>query len=206
MSLKHRWNTGAARARALRPRGSALAGAGAALLSSLTPLTGAAAEGQWQLGARAGVAWLGAARGGPSAEAFLRHGLTDSVELDVQVLTSLHPFQPDAKMPASASSAGVPWVAALAPGLVYRWDVLRLIPFAGAAVGLMVGDGFEAGDAVSRWNGVQFGASVRGGLEYLMSREVILSAQASAHVALTESPLPAPWFQLGAGAGFVWGW
>lgn len=126
-------------------------------------------------------------------------------------MTSLHPFQPDAKLlpdgsnarpPAPAgASAEVPWVLGVAPGLSYRWDVLRVIPFAGLGVGVYASDGLS-----SRWNGLQFGAVARAGVEYLLNRDVVLSVQGSAHLALTESPLPSPYMQLTAGAGYVWGW
>jgi hypothetical protein len=162
-----------------------------------------AAAGQWQAGGRAGIAWLDGPRVGPTAEAFLRHGVTDSVDLDLQLTTSFHPFQPDAKMALSPSRAPseLPWLLGFTPGLLYRWDVLRVIPFAGAAVGVFAGDGLS-----SRWNGVQFGVSGRAGVEYLLNRDVVLSMQASAHFDLTDSPVPSPWFQLTAGAGYVWGW
>jgi hypothetical protein len=162
-----------------------------------------AAAGQWQAGGRAGVAWLDGARVGPTAESFLRHGISDAVELDLQLTTSLHPFQPDAKMAlgSRSSSSELPWVLGFTPGLLYRWDVLRVIPFAGAGVGVFAGDGLS-----SRWNGVQFGVSARAGVEYLLTRDVVLGLQASAHFDLTESPVPSPWLQLTAGAGYVWGW
>jgi hypothetical protein len=174
------------------------------LLLALAPTRRAcAAAGQWQAGARAGVAWLDGPRAGPSAEAFLRYGLGEAIDLDLQLLTSLHPFQPDAKL-ATGSPVGdsaLPWVAGVSPGLLYRWDVLRIIPFAGAGVGAYHADGLD-----SRWEGTQFGVSARAGVEYLLSRDVVLSAQLAAHLALTESPLPAPWIQLGVGASYAWGW
>jgi hypothetical protein len=162
-----------------------------------------AAAGQWQAGGRAGLAWLDGPRAGPSAETFLRHGITDDVDLDLQLTASLHPFQPDAKMALGSSDASseLPGVLGITPGLLYRWDVLRVVPSVGAAFGAFFGDGLS-----SRWNGAQFGVSTRAGVEYLLSRDVVLSVQASAHFALTESPIPSPWLQLTAGAGYVWGW
>jgi len=166
-----------------------------------------AAAGQWQAGARAGVAWLDGPRWGPSAEAFLRYGIGDSVDLDLQLLTSFHPFQPSAKAAEGApagSAAGdtaLPWLAGVAPALMYRWDVLRFVPYAGAGVGAYAGHGLEG-----RESGLQFGVSGRVGVEWLLNRDVVLSTQVSAHLALTESPIPAPWIQLGVGAGYVWGW
>lgn len=162
-----------------------------------------AAAGQWQAGGRVGVAWLDGPRFGPSAEAFLRRGLSDALELDLELLTSLHPFQPDTKMPSgsSSSSSELPWVLGFTPGLLYRWDVLRAIPYVGAGVGVYAGDGLASG-----WNGTQFGAVARAGVEWLLNRDVVLSVQASAHLALTEGPIPAPMVQLTAGASYVWGW
>jgi hypothetical protein len=162
-----------------------------------------AAAGQWHAGGRAGIAWLDGPRYGPAAEAFLRHGITDALDLDVQVMTSLHPFQPDAKMAPDSgrTTSGLPSLLGITPGLLYRWDVLRAIPFAGAGVGAFAGDGLS-----SRWSGFQFGASARAGVEWLLNRDVVLSVQASAHVALTDSAVPAPWVLLTAGAGYVWGW
>lgn len=175
----------------------------AALLAAAFPRRACAAAGQWQAGARAGVAWLESAGWGPSTEAFLRHGLGDRLDLDVQVSTSFHPFQQDKKMAASSAGevAALPWALGVAPALLYRWDVLRVIPFAGAGVGVTLSEGSD-----SVWDGTQFGASARAGVEYLLSRDVVLSAQLGALLPLTESPLPAPWIQFGVGAAYVWGW
>jgi hypothetical protein len=179
----------------------------ATLAALACPRRAYAAAGQWQAGGRAGVAWLDGPGWGPSTEAFLRYGLGDSLELDVQVLTSIHPFQQGAKLSSTmaASSAGesseLPWIAGVTPALLYRWDVLRVIPFAGVGLGVYSSEG-----GGSKWDGTQFGASARAGVEYLLSRDVVLSAQLGAQLALAESPLPAPWIQLGVGAAYVWGW
>jgi hypothetical protein len=179
------------------------------LLTSSRPAV--AAAGQWQAGGRVGVAWLDGSAGsnsvasglGPTAEAFLRRGLSDALDLDLQLLTSVHPFQPDTKMPSSSSdaSSSLPWLLGFTPGLTYRWDVLRAIPYVGAGVGVYSGHQLSSG-----WNGTQFGAVARAGVEWLLNRDVVLSAQASAHLGLTEAPIPAPWVQLTVGAGYVWGW
>jgi hypothetical protein len=162
-----------------------------------------AAAGQWQAGGRVGVAWLDGPRLGPAAEAYMRRGLNDALDFDLEALTSFHPFQPDTKMPSSSSNASssLPWVFGFTPGLSYRWDVLRAIPFVGAGVGIYSGHGLA-----SRWDGTQFGGVARAGIEWLLNRDVVLSVQASAHLALTEASIPAPWVQLSAGAGYVWGW
>ena len=148
------------------------------------------------------MAWLDGSDLGPSAEAFVRYGIGDAVDLDLQILTSFHPFQPDAKMASDsgADTSALPWLAGVAPGLTYRWDVLQVVPCVGAAVALLSSHGIAA------YDGTQFGVSGRAGVDYLLSRTVVLSVQASAHFALTESPIPSPWIQLGVGAGYVWGW
>lgn len=149
------------------------------------------------------MGWLDGPRFGPSADAFLRRGLSDAIDLDLQLLTSLHPFQPDTKLPSESpdASSGLPWLLGFTPGLLYRWDVLRAIPYVGAGVGLYSGEGLSSG-----WSGTQFGGVARAGVEWLLNRDVVLSVQASAHLALTESPVSAPWVQLTAGAGYAWGW
>src|SRR5688572_1694141 len=69
-----------------------------------TSRAASAAAGQWQAGGRLGAAWLAEASLGPSSELYLRRGLTDSLELDVQVIGSLHPFQGGSKTGAAASA------------------------------------------------------------------------------------------------------
>ena len=164
--------------------------------------TARAAAGQWQAGARIGAAWLDEASVGPSLEGYLRYGLTESLDVDVQVLTSFHPF---AKGNGPADDGAAPaqnaWAMALSPGLLYRWDVLRVVPFAGVGVGLYEWDG-ELEPAVKS---AQFGASLRLGLDYLLSRDVVLSVQASSHWVSADG-IRMPWFQLGIGAAHAWGW
>jgi hypothetical protein len=158
---------------------------------------------QWQAGARLGMAWLDGPRLGASAEAYLRHGLSDSFDLDLQILTSLHPCLsgPRSVQPVGSTTSEPGWALALAPGIVYRWDVLRAIPFAGVGLGF-----YEWGGVDRELDRAQFGASGRLGLDYLLTRDVVLSAQTSAHFAVAESGVRVPWFQLGVGAAHVWGW
>jgi hypothetical protein len=154
-----------------------------------------AAAGQWQAGARFGAAWLDEASVGPSLEGYLRYGLTESLDVDVQVLTSFHPF---AKGEGPEENA---WAMALSPGVIYRWDVLRVVPFAGVGIGLYEWGG-ELEPAVKS---AQFGASARLGLDYLLSRDVVVSVQANSHWVNADG-VRMPWFQLGIGAAHAWGW
>lgn len=161
-----------------------------------------AAARQWQAGARLGMAWLDGPGLGFSGEAYLRHGLSDSFDLELQVLTSLHPFPPAAPMlPVGSEPSDLGWALGLGPGLLYRWDVLRVVPFAGVGIGI-----YEWAGVDRDLNRAQFGGSTRIGLDYLLTRDVVLSVQTSAHVAWSDDGVRIPWFQLGLGAAHAWGW
>ncbi len=161
-----------------------------------------AAAGQWQAGARLGAAWLDEASFGPSLEGYLRHGLAESLDLDVQLLSSLHPFaKADAPSGGGSAASTDSWALALSPGVLYRWDVLRAVPFVGLGVGLYEWRG-QLEPAVKS---AQFGVSARLGLDYLLSRDVVLSVQASSHWVSADG-VQMPWFQLGIGAAHAWGW
>lgn len=167
------------------------------------PRPALAAAGQWQVGGRLGAAWLAGAGFGPSLDGYLRHGVSESLDLDVQVMTSLHPFGArDADAPVGSASSGNAWALALSPGLLYRWDVLRAVPFAGIGVGVYEWQG-ELKPAVKP---TQFGVSARLGLDYLLSRDVVLSMQATTHWVTSDGSVTMPWFQLGVGAAHAWGW
>jgi hypothetical protein len=159
-----------------------------------------AASGQWQAGGRLGAAWLSGGGVGPSLEAYLRSGLSESLDFDLQILTSIHPFQADSNSDLAPTKATTPWALGIAPGLIYRWDVFQFVPYAGFGLGF-----YSWNNAVTESAGGQFGASGRVGLDYLLSRSVILSVQASVHVVVSDG-LQVPWLQLGVGAAHAWGW
>ena len=171
----------------------------AALLASWAG-SARAAPGQWQAGGRLGAAWLSGAGVGPSLEGYLRSGLTESLDLDLQILTSVHPFQADSNADSARPKAETPWALGIAPGLLYRWDVFQFVPYAGFGLGF-----YSLNNAVSESAGGQFGASGRVGLDYLLSRSVVLSVQGSLHVMFSEG-VQVPWLQLGVGAAHAWGW
>lgn len=159
-----------------------------------------AAAGQWQAGGRVGAAGLSGAGVGPSLEGYLRRGLGESLDLDLQILSSVHPFQGDSNSERGGSGSRTPWALGIAPGLLYRWDVFQFVPYAGFGLGF-----YSWNNAVTESAGGQFGASGRVGLDYLLSRSVILSVQASVHVVVSDG-LQVPWLQLGVGAAHAWGW
>lgn len=170
-----------------------------AVLASVRPAWGAA--GQWQAGARLGVAWLDGAGLGPAAESQLRRGLGESLDVDLQLMTSFHP---DASHGADSTGGDATraWALAIAPGLLYRWDALRVVPFGGLSAGLYA----LGGQLEPELKGAGFGVSARAGVDYLLSRDVVLSVQLSAHALGADDGLRLPWFQLGLGAAHAWGW
>jgi Outer membrane protein beta-barrel domain len=174
-------------------------GAWFAALSWVTPVQ--AAAGQWQAGGRLGMAWLSGGGLGPALDGYLHRGITESLDLDLQVSSSVHPFQADSKMSSSTAPTKTPWALAVVPGLLYRWDVFRVVPYVGIGLGF-----YSWNSAVGTHAGGQFGASGRAGVDYLLNRSVVLSVQASVHVVDTHSSLHIPWVQVGLGAAHAWGW
>jgi hypothetical protein len=160
-----------------------------------------AAAGQWQAGGRLGTAWLSGSGLGPALDGYLRRGISERLDLDLQILSSIHPFQADSKMNGSTAQPKMPWAIGIVPGLIYRWDVFRVVPYAGIGLGF-----YSWNNAVTSNAGGQFGASGRAGLDYLLNRTVVLSMQASVHVVNVQSSLHLPWFQVGLGAAHAWGW
>ncbi|HVZ33689.1 MAG TPA: hypothetical protein VG963_14755 [Polyangiaceae bacterium] len=161
-----------------------------------------AAAGEWQAGGRLGIAWLAGPRLGPEVEGDLRRGIGDSFDVDLQVLASIHPFQSRSKSTGSAlTDSGTPWAIGIVPGVLYRWDVFRAVPYAGLGLGFF---GWHGADP--ELGRTRLGVSGRVGLDYLLSRGVVLSVQASAQVVSADDTLRVPWVQLGLGAAHAWGW
>lgn len=162
-----------------------------------------AAAGQWQAGGRLGAAWLDTRGLGPLLEAQLRHGVSESFDVELQMTTSFHPFSTSSSLnQAGRSGDAAGWALALSPGVLYRWDTLRAVPFAGVALDAYAWSG-EIEPAIKS---ARFGASGKLGLDYLLSRDVVLSVQATAHVLTAGGEVRLPWFQLGLGAAHAWGW
>lgn len=161
------------------------------------------AAGEWQAGGRLGVAWLAGPGLGPELEGYLRRGIGDSFDVDLQVLTSLHPFQSDSNLPGedAARRSGSAWAVGIAPGILYRWDVFRVVPYLGAGLGFFKWHGAER-----ELGSAQLGVSGRLGVDYLLNRSVILSVQTSAHLVDADGALRVPWVQFGVGAAHAWGW
>jgi hypothetical protein len=193
---------GAARGESVRAIRMLSFGSVLAALMSAEPAHSAA--GEWQAGGRLGVAWLAGPRWGPELEGYVRRGIGDAFDVDLQFLTSLHPFQSDSNSLAPRSAeqgSDTAWAIGIAPGILYRWDVFRLVPYLGAGLGV-----FKWHGADRELGGTQLGVSGRLGLDYLLNRSVVLSVQASAHLVDVDGTVRVPWVQFGFGAAHAWGW
>jgi hypothetical protein len=89
----------------------------------------------------------------------------------------------------------------VSPGVSYRWDVFRAVPYVGMGVGF-----YTWKEVKPQLKNARFGAPVHLGVDYFLSRDVVLSGQATAHVVAAESGVRVPWFQVGIGASHAWGW
>lgn len=157
-----------------------------------------AAEGQWRLGGQLLAASLSERGFGPGFAGRLSHGLTESIEFDATAMAALHFGGAGAE-----AEGGSPFSAAtvLAVGLSYRWDVLRVVPHLGVGAGVYAWKGVNA-DLQDR----RFGAPLRLGVDYLVSRNWVLDASVTAHFVAGESGLRVPWIMVGLGASHAWGW
>ena len=176
------------------PRGATPWRLGAAMLAcgvtlGAFPCVAHAEPGQWRTGAGLGAAWLDHAGVGPALAVFLGLGLSSSVDVQLQSVASLHPFQNESN-PA--------WALGVGPALGYRWDVLRWVPYVrlGAAY-------YRYNDSEAR--GGAFGGPLALGVDYLISRALILNVQATAHVFIAPDGPRLPWAQLSFGAAHGWG-
>lgn len=137
-------------------------GSGAAVLGVCTAVEPAmASAGQWRAGVSAGAALATRLPLGPQLGAHFGYGVLES--LDVQ-LTAMGAFHVAA---SERSNAGF---VRLFPELVYRFDVLRWVPWVSAGGGYFV--------VFDEAPGAQHGGGVGGalGLDYLWSRQWSLGA------------------------------
>jgi hypothetical protein len=153
-----------------------------------------AEAGQWQGGAGLGAAWLEGAAPGPALTAYVRRGLSASLDLNLQSMASIHPFNSDADHA---------WAFEVGPGIDVRWDVLQWIPYAGLGLayyrlgGAAVDDTERAGSSL--------GAPLYVGVDYLLSRAWVLNLQATVHTLLAPDGPRLSWAQLTFGVAHAWG-
>lgn len=145
--------------RSLLPAPWRLRRAGPAVAAALMALAGAqpafAARGEWRAAANAGVAAGTRLMWGPALGVQLGYGVSESLDVQLAALGSWHPAR------ANRDSTGLVRVF---PEVVYRFDVLRWVPWVGAGGGYFAA--FGAGDDE---HGITAGGSA--GLDYLWSRQ-----------------------------------
>lgn len=153
-----------------------------------------AEAGQWRGGAGLGPAWLEGAGPGPALSAYVRHGISGSVDLTLQSMTSLHP---------SSSASRRAWAFEAGPGIDVRWDVLQWVPYAGVGLAYYRLGGAAVDDTARA--GSSLGAPLYAGVDYLLSRALVLNLQATVHTLIVPDGPRLTWALLTFGAAHAWG-
>jgi hypothetical protein len=153
-----------------------------------------AESGQWRGGAGVGAAWLEGAGPGPALSAYVRHGLSASVDLTLQSMTSLHP---------SSSPSDRAWAFEVGPAVDVRWDVLQWIPYAGVGLAYYRLGGAAVDDTARA--GSSLGAPLYAGVDYLLSRALVLNLQATIHPLIVPDGPRLTWAALTFGVAHAWG-
>jgi hypothetical protein len=171
----------------------------------VAPRHARAEAGQWRAGAGLGAAWLEGAGAGPALSIAVRHGLSASIDLTLQSMASLHP----SSSPVSGAGAPQPrrsdraWAFEAGPGVDVRWDVLQWIPYAGVGLAYYRLGG-AAVDETAR-AGSSLGAPLYAGVDYLLSRALVLNLQATVHTLIVPDGPRMTWATLTFGATHAWG-
>jgi hypothetical protein len=150
----------------------------------------AAYERQWRVGGGLGLATLQGAGLGAAIDTHGAYGLSDMFDVHIELLGSRHTRETDFNV-LSAST-----------GVSYKIDVLQWIPYV-ILMGGVYHYGGEGGPNGER--GIEPGASVGGGLDYLFSRDLAVGAQLRQHASFTDG-LSFPYFSATLRAEYRWGW
>jgi hypothetical protein len=153
-----------------------------------------AEAGQWRGGAGLGAAWLEGAGPGPALSGYVRHGLSGSVDLTLQSMTSFHP----SSLPSDRA-----WAFEAGPGVDVRWDVLQWVPYAGVGLAYYRLGGAAVDDTARA--GSSLGAPLYAGVDYLLSRALVLNLQATVHTLIAPDGPRLTWALLTFGAAHAWG-
>lgn len=122
----------------------------------------------------------------------LLRGFGEVLSWDVQIVGSVH----SNREPLNPERA---YAGAVSAGLLARWDVLRLIPFAALGISWVELSGVPELRS-------SLGLPMRVGVEYLWSRRWRVSAQLSGHVLVQSDHTGLDWGQVTVGFGPAWGW
>ncbi len=164
------------------------------MASGTLPRHACAEAGQWRGGAGVGAAWLEGAGPGPALAASVRHGLSPSFDLNLQSMFSFHP---------SSAPSDRAWAFEVGPGLDVRWDVLQWIPYAGVGLAYYRLGGAAVDDTARA--GSSLGAPLYAGVDYLLSRALVLNLQATVHTLIAPDGPRLTWALLTFGAAHAWG-
>ncbi len=147
-----------------------------------------AAEGEWHLGAKAGIATLSGADPGPALGAHAAYGLSDLFDVTAEFVGSRQ------------TGANASTVLSGTAGLVYKVDVFEWIPYVGLLVGYyhFGGSGEHSGSA--------FGGAAQLGVDYLVSRDFALGADVRFHGVLQDSEFRMPYFTALVGGEYRFGY
>jgi hypothetical protein len=159
-----------------------------ALLAAVTDAR--ALDREWRAGGGVGAAHLGDAGFGPSLNLHGAYGLSDLFDLNLELLGSRH------------RTSGSADVLSAAAGISYKIDVFQWIPYVQLAGGLYYygGDGGPNGES-----GLEPGASVGLGLDYLFSRSFSLGVLLREHASFSDG-LSFPYLSGNLRAAYRWGW
>jgi hypothetical protein len=174
-----------------RIRTPGLLGAALVLALGLSSSAAGAFERQWRLGGGLGGATLDGAGLGPAVGVHGGYGLSDMFDLQLELVGSRHRGQ-DAETDVVSASAGIS----------YKVDVFEWIPYV-----LLTGGAYHYGGDVGPNGeaGLQAGASVGVGLDYMWSRAFAVGVQLRQHTSFSDGVA----FSYRTGllrAEYRWGW
>lgn len=116
------------------------------------------------------------------------------MDLSLQSMASLHP---------SSSASDRAWAFEVGPGIDVRWDVLQWIPYAGVGLAYYRLGGAAVDDTARA--GSSLGAPLYAGVDYLLSRALVLNVQATVHTLVAPDGPRLTWAMLTLGAAHAWG-
>jgi hypothetical protein len=172
-------------------------------VAALVPRAAVAAEQEWHLGGRAGVAHLTKNGFEPALGLHGAYGLSDMFDATVEVLGTHHVG--DAEGICNLRRCTGTDVLSAAGGIAYKVDVFEWIPYVAALAGYYGYYGSPGPPTEHRDHGSEFGASLQLGLDYVPMRELSLGAEFRWHASFHES-FAVPLYSATLGAEYRWGW
>jgi hypothetical protein len=158
---------------------------------------------EWHAGARAGVGVL-SGRPGPAFGAHAAYGLGDYFDATLELTGSHHygasDYPPCVKNPGTCRTGTD--VFSASAGLAYKIDVFEWIPYIALLAGYY---SYSGAPGIHGEHGSEFGASLQGGVDYLVTRELAFGADVRWHASFDDG-VHVPLFTATLGAEYRWGW